>query len=96
MIEQTAQGLVLKVKIIPKSSTNKIVGWENEELKIRIAAPPEKGKANLTLIRFLSKFLGLTQAEVVLLSGEASRHKRILLVQADYQKISSVLLDKYQ
>lgn len=87
MIEQTAQGITIRVKIIPKSATNVIVGWENEELKIRIAAPPEKGKANQALIKFLAKFLGLTQAQVVLLSGDTSRHKKILLVNADYQQI---------
>lgn len=91
MIEQSARGLFLKVKIIPQSSLDAILGWENEELKVRIAAPPEKGKANRALIKFLAKFLDLTQAQVVIVSGETSRHKKILLVDADYHKVSSAL-----
>lgn len=78
MMEQTSKGVVIRVKIIPKSTSNEIVGWENEELKVRIAAPPDKGKANQALIKFLAKFFEVTQAQVVLLSGETSRHKKIL------------------
>lgn len=73
------EDLILFIKVIPKSRKSEIVGWENEELKIRIAAPPDKGQANEELIRFLAKSLGIGKSRVKLLSGDTSRHKKILL-----------------
>jgi uncharacterized protein len=35
----------LSVKIVPNASKNEIVGWLENNLKIRVQAPPEKGKA---------------------------------------------------
>ncbi len=68
---------MLSVKIIPKSSFNKIVGWENDCLKIKIMAPPEKGAANEELIAFLSKFLHIAKSTITLVKGETARHKLI-------------------
>ena len=79
MLRETNQGTILPVKIIPKAQQSKIVGWENGELKIRIAALPEKGEANRELIRFLAKELDIPQRDVIILRGETSRKKEILL-----------------
>ena len=36
----------IKVKVTPNASKNKIIGWVNDTLKIKIASPAQKGKAN--------------------------------------------------
>ena len=36
----------LKVKVVPGSSRNQIVGWLGESLKIKARAPPEQGQAS--------------------------------------------------
>ncbi len=46
-------------------------------IKVRVAAPPEKGMANGELLNFLAKYLKLRKADVTLYSGETSRHKRV-------------------
>jgi len=38
----------LKVKVVPGSSRDEIVGWLGDALKIKVMAPPEKGKANVS------------------------------------------------
>lgn len=69
----------MAIKVIPNAHKNEIIGMENEELKIRLAAVPNKGKANEALICFLSNELQIAKSDVVILKGESSRHKKILL-----------------
>ncbi|MDE3055926.1 MAG: DUF167 domain-containing protein [Verrucomicrobiota bacterium] len=71
--------IVLIVKVIPKASREEIVGWEGDVLKVRLRAAPEKGKANAALISFLAKALDLPKRAITLVSGETSRHKRIVI-----------------
>ena len=82
MWKVTPDGIVIAVKVIPKASHNAILGWENGELKIRVAAQPEKGGANEELLAFLAKKFGISKSRVKLISGASSRHKRICLIDA--------------
>lgn len=62
--------------VVPGASRSEIKGTYGETLRIRVAAPPEGGKANREASRLLSATLG---GEAELLSGAASREKQILL-----------------
>lgn len=70
---------VLNFKVIPGASTTEFSDLKAEVIRVRVSAPPEKGKANKELIRFLAKSLGIPKANIVLLSGETSRKKRMLV-----------------
>lgn len=71
------KNLLVAIKVTPKASHHLILGWENGELKIKLAAMPEKGEANLKLIQFLAKILKLPKSRMTLVSGHTSRHKKI-------------------
>jgi uncharacterized protein len=75
----TCQSALLRVKIIPKASKSEVVGWENGELRIRLAAIPDKGRANLELIAFLAKFLEIAKSQITLIRGKKSRHKHLMI-----------------
>jgi uncharacterized protein (TIGR00251 family) len=77
--KETHEGVVISLKITPKSSKSEAAGIEGDELKLRIAAVPEKGEANAEIIRFLSKRLKISKSKIILISGETSRHKRVLI-----------------
>jgi len=79
MLQTTRNGIIIPIKVIPKSQKNEVIGWENDELKIKIAAIPEKGNANDALIGFLAKYLKISKSSISLHSGEKSRHKRICI-----------------
>jgi uncharacterized protein len=83
MWKATSEGIVIPIKVLPKASRNAIIGWENGELKIRIAAPPEKGSANEELLAFLSDELGISKSQIKLLYGANSRHKRLCISNID-------------
>lgn len=70
--------LTLKIKVIPKSPKSAIVGkMADGTLKIRIAAPPEKGRANDELRSFLAGRYKVPAANVTILSGSTSQKKLV-------------------
>jgi uncharacterized protein (TIGR00251 family) len=73
------EGIPLAIKVIPKAHRNEILGWESDELKVRLKAVPEKGKANDALLRFLAEECQVSLSRLSLVSGATSRHKRVLI-----------------
>jgi len=74
--------LTLKLKVIPSASVNRIVGFHGEELVVKIKAAPDKGKANKELIDYLARTLKIPKRRVVIVRGQAARHKTVMLPAA--------------
>lgn len=91
MWKETPEGIILSVKVIPNAHRSEIVGIENDELKIRLAAIPDKGKANDELIRFLAKIFNVSKSQVTLIHGATSRHKKICITRIGIEQFSSLL-----
>ncbi|MBV6433142.1 MAG: hypothetical protein IANPNBLG_03313 [Bryobacteraceae bacterium] len=73
-----SRDLILKIKVIPKSGRTEMAGeMADGALKVRVAAPPEKGKANAELCAFLAKHYGVPRNCVSIMSGETSPLKHI-------------------
>ena len=62
---------------MPGASRSEVSGLRDGALLVRVAAPPEKGKANEELRSCLARALGLPKSAIVLVSGSASRRKRL-------------------
>ncbi|NGX48898.1 MAG: hypothetical protein K940chlam5_00492 [Candidatus Anoxychlamydiales bacterium] len=86
--------MILKVKIIPKSKINQIIGFEEDTLKIRIKASPEKGKANKELIRFIAKSLHIAQSRISIISGHTSRLKKLQIEGISKKDLTQVIVNK--
>lgn len=65
------------MKVIPNASQDRIEGWKDGMLRIRLRAVPEKGKANEALVSFLAVALNLSKASIRIISGHAARIKRV-------------------
>jgi len=70
----------LEVKVVPGSSRDCVAGWLGETLKVRVTAPPERGKANATVVAVVAAALGLTNASVRVVHGSASPRKTLEIV----------------
>jgi uncharacterized protein len=88
---ETDRGTVLLIHAQPKASVTEFAGRHGDALKIRLAASPSEGAANEELRRFLAERLRLPLANVQLLSGGHSRHKRILLKEVRFEQVCRVL-----
>jgi len=73
----TGNDIIVKVKIVPGSSKNKIIGAYNNTLKISIAAPPVEGKANKKCIAYLAKYFAIAKSKIEIISGQTSKNKLI-------------------
>jgi uncharacterized protein (TIGR00251 family) len=68
----------LDVKVIPRASRSEVTGtMADGSLKVKIAAVPEKGKANEELCALLARHFGVAQREIEVISGATSTRKRI-------------------
>ena len=79
-IQEGDEGIVVVAKIVPGSSSTRICGLLDGMLKVKVAAPPEKGKANQCLLRFLAGELGLKKNAVSLISGKTSPIKKVRIL----------------
>lgn len=71
--------LVIRLRLTPKSSSDKVLGVMADRLKIAITAPPVDGKANAHLIKFLAKQFGVAKSNVQIVNGETARDKTICI-----------------
>ena len=71
----TCQGYLLKLHVVPGSRKTAVAGLHGDRLKVKVAAPPEKGRANEELLEFLARSLQVPRKVVHLASGAASRAK---------------------
>ena len=69
--------LVLSVYVQPRASKNQLCGLIGDELKIRLTSPPVDGAANKLCREFLAELFDVSKSAVEIVSGEASRHKRL-------------------
>ncbi|MGB6371232.1 MAG: DUF167 domain-containing protein [Atribacterota bacterium] len=73
----TGNDIIIKVKIVPGSSKNKIIGVYNDSLKITITAPPVEGKANKKCVAYLAKYFDVAKSKIEIISGQTSKNKLI-------------------
>jgi len=69
--------LTFKVQVVPRASLSKVVGEHNGALRVRLAAPPVDGAANEELIRILGRSFGVSRGSVEIVSGHASKNKKV-------------------
>jgi uncharacterized protein len=72
-------GVRLSVKVRPRAAKAGVQGVEVEGgrsyLVVKVAAPPEGGKANAATIKLLAKGCGVAAGALSLVSGAAGRRK---------------------
>ena len=86
-----AGGVLLPVKVVPGASRTRYMGELDGRLKIAVAAPPEKGKANKAVVAFLAAWFGVKKREVRVVAGETSSVKTIRIEHVGAAEIREAL-----
>lgn len=87
--------VIFSVHVVPRASRSEIVGEHNGALRVRIAAAPVDGAANVELIRVLASELNLPRSAFEIPSGHSSKLKRVS-VAGNRTEVLAKLLTKDQ
>lgn len=91
-LEESRDGVILSLKVQPRSSRNQIVGLYADSLKVKLTAPPVDGAANQHCCAFLAKLFGVAKSQVDIISGEHARTKKVLIKNIDLLNVEEILI----
>ena len=74
--------LTFAVRVVPRASKSALAGEHDGALKVRVAAPPVEGAANVEVARLLAKAFGVAARDVEVVGGRASKTKTVRVVGA--------------
>jgi hypothetical protein len=69
----------LAVKAVPGSRMDQVAGPLGDRLKVKVAAPPEDGRANAAICALIAGALGVKPRDVTVVSGHAHAEKVLRL-----------------
>lgn len=80
--------LYLNIKVVPNAQktelVEKMIDPDGEEIwKIKVAAQPEKGKANKELCRFLAEYFQVPKNAVMVSQGQTSQRKVVKILKCE-------------
>ena len=94
---ETADGIVLRVRLTPKSSRDGVEGVEETAdgpaIKARVRAIPSEGEANEAVQRLIAGWLDVSKAAVDLFAGGKSRIK-LLAVRGEAAALTRRMEEK--
>jgi uncharacterized protein (TIGR00251 family) len=73
-------GVRISIKVMPNAGRNEIIGLTDGIWRIKVAAAPEKGKANRELLSFLREVLGTKKDNLGVIKGQTS-HIKVLQIE---------------
>ena len=76
------EGVTIHVYAQPGAKRTEIAGLYGDCLKLRLASPPVDGKANICLIEFLARCLGVKRSQISIIRGVSSRRKTVFVAVA--------------
>jgi uncharacterized protein (TIGR00251 family) len=82
----------ISLKVYPNAPKNEVLDSTEGVLRVRIAAPPVRGKANRELLSFLSQLLGVRQSSLAIIKGHTSRSKVVAVSGLSHEEALGRLL----
>jgi uncharacterized protein (TIGR00251 family) len=96
-LRRSRDGVILAVRLTPKSSRDEIAGVEDHGgecvLKARVRAIPEAGRANTALETLIARWLGVSSSTVSVAHGGKSRLKQVA-VTGDAEALSRLIAER--
>jgi uncharacterized protein (TIGR00251 family) len=81
----------IAIKAVPGSRKNQIAGLLGDRLKVKVAAPPEDGKANQAICDLLASELGVRAKDVRVVTGHANPEKIVSVAGTTIERVRNSL-----
>ena len=88
-IRTSPDGVLVDVLVVPNASRSMVVGVLGDRVKVKVATPPEKNRANAAVLDVLREATGVRRATVV--AGRTTRFKTVELVGASVESVETAL-----
>jgi uncharacterized protein len=92
VIEDTPDGVILTIRVIPRAGRSGPAGIRGNAILVRLNAPPVEGAANSELIEVLADLLDVPRRNVTIVSGEHSRQKRVRVLGVTARHAAAALV----
>jgi len=83
--------LILRVQVQPGAGRSAVVGRHGDAVKLKVAAPPEGGRANEAVVALVATTFGVGRDRVQLTAGASSRSKRLRIGPLDLDEARRLL-----
>ena len=83
MIQQVKDGIVIRVRVVPRADRPGVAGTREGELVVRLQSAPIANAANDELIERIAQLFRVPKRSVAIAGGERSRSKRVLVAGVD-------------
>jgi hypothetical protein len=90
-ISATATGTLLRLRVQPRASSERLEGLGEGQVRLRLTAPPVAGAANAACLAFLAKTLGISRAQLHLQAGATSRNKLVHITGLTPAQVAAAL-----
>ena len=91
MSSSAAETVLLQIRVSPGASRDALLGWQGDVLRLSVAAPAERGRANEAALRLLAAALGLSRQRLRIVRGQTSRQKLIAIEGMDEVEVRTRL-----
>lgn len=85
--------VLLSIRVTPAASRDAVLGWQGDVLRVSVAAPAERGRANEAALRLLSAALGVARQRLSIVRGHTARQKVIAVQGLDEAELRARLGD---
>jgi uncharacterized protein (TIGR00251 family) len=87
----TKTGTLILIKAKANARENQINGAIAGMLKVSVSAAPEKGKANKSIVKLLSKTLSIPSSRFKIVAGDTSSLKKIVVLGISPEEVCKKL-----
>jgi uncharacterized protein (TIGR00251 family) len=89
--KETPDGIVISIRIQPRSKKIGINGNHDGALKIGVNSPPIDGRANEELTALLAEFLDVPKRSISIIKGVLARDKKVLVTGVLANNVAELL-----